>query len=313
MENIEEKTLKPETATITEVVEIPSLDAEMQAELEALDEEWVEESSYKDRNVEIHGRWVAAKAQLDEATAKNDQAQMKYANRKIARIGNEFVEANKGLAGSVAKIFYNSGNDASKDYMQAALSGMWEAFLKWDPSREVTFGTFSRLYIRGATHRSVRMNEYSQLSQTDFDVRSKVTAKQRELTDSLGRAPSYAEIAKETGHTIKSVERALSKKAMSLETPVNENGGTLGDLIGDQEASSGLTEESIQALQGLFGELNECELWVIVQRFGLAGGEPQNLVEVADSIGIGREIARRTEGKAIEKLAAAAARQAAAE
>lgn len=270
------------------------------------DEQEVEEASYRDINAEIHGRWVQAQKDLEAAKDAKDERAIVLAKNKVARVGDEFVRTNIGLAARVAKAFFNPGNDSSKDYLQAAQMGLWEAFLRWDPSRNVTFGTFSRLYIRGATHRGVRAVEYTQLSQTDFNLRAKVNAEQRTLTEKLGRTPTHKEIAQAIGATVPSVERALAQRAMSLETPVTENGNTLGDVIADREDEVSLSEVEAQQLESLFGALDARELWIMVQRNGLAGGPPQNLVEVADTIGIGREIARRTEKKAIEKLAKAA-------
>lgn len=272
------------------------------------DEIEVEDTSFNDRNVEIHGRWVAAQEELEAAKKSGDARAETLSRNKMSRIGDEFVELNSGLAARVARMFFNPGSDSSKDYMQAARMGLWEAFLKWDSSRN-TFGTFSRMYIRGATHRTVRQTEYNQLSQTDFNMRSKVQVAQRKLALELDRAPSYQEIAEATGFSVLVVERTMSQKAVSLDTPVGDGESTLGDLVSETEAPSSLTEAEAQQLEKLFDELNETEVWVMAQRNGLAGGPPQSLVEVADGIGIGREIARRTEKKAIEKLAEAARRR----
>lgn len=305
------------TMTTHETDEIESSeDTVMPVVVEDQDEgedEEVEESSYKTRNLEIHSRWVAANKELQEALKEGDPNKERRARNEIDRIGGEFTQANAGLAVRTAKAFFNPGSDSAKDYLQAAHEGLWAAFCKWDPTLGVSFGTFSRNYMRGTVHRAVRSVEYSQLSQTDFNLRSKVQAVQRKLQTLLERVPTCEEIAAGINElypgfsvTATAVERTLARRAVSLDTPVGDGDSTLGDLVAESEAMSGLSEAELERLESLFGCLTETELWVMVQRHGLAGAPPQSLVEVADGIGIGREIARRTEKTAISKLAVAA-------
>lgn len=266
------------------------------------EEELVEEPSYRQANLELHRKWVEAKKDRDEANARGDKKAASTAALKISRIGDEVVRANAGLAALAVKPFMGSGRDSSKDYMQAALNGLWEAFLKWDPSTGNSFATFSRFYIRGAVHRTVRSSEYSQMSQTDFTVRSKVPEQTAALQKKLGREPTDAEIAKELGVSAASVKRSGTRSAVSMDKPLGEDGGTLGDVIAEKLVEESLTDQMVELLESRFYLLDDVEVFVMNLRYGLAGGEPLSLVEVADTIGIGREIARRTEKRAIEKL-----------
>jgi RNA polymerase sigma factor (sigma-70 family) len=276
--------------------------------LEVLDDEVVEEEvSFKDKNSALHARWKAAKEDEARHREAGEDRQALLAKERADTLANEVVRANHGLASAEAKKFLTPGDDSWQDYKSAGLMGLWEAFTKWDPEAS-TLGTFSRFYIKGAIQRTVRRVEFARMSQTDFNRRREVLESMAKLTRELGRTPSHAEVAADTKLSAGLVERALSQRARSLDAPVGDGTMTLGDLYdnGGDDRDVDFSEEQLERLRSLFDALAPDEVWVMAQRYGMAGGPPRSLVEVADDIGIGREIARRTEKRAINKLTEAA-------
>lgn len=284
----------PETDLLGSDTTEASID-EIETELEATPD-------WKNRNTSLRREYtVAAKAKADaETSADHDAAQA--AERELNRIGNEFYELNKGLVLAAARRF-NAGGGSTPDYIGAAALGLWEAFLRWDPERGAAFSTFSRQYIAGRVQRTVRQVEFTHLTQQEFNLRKRIRQAQGELSLALGRTPTHQEIATAAEVPLEKVTKTLSTLTTSLETPIGDGTSTVMDLIADKAAEPGLT--SLDGLDAALDELSNLELWIITARSDMYGGDSQSLVEIADTIGIGREIARRAETRGRLRLAAA--------
>lgn len=260
--------------------------------------------NWKDANAELHVSWVKAQAALADAVASGDDHAIFEAGRTIERVGTDFYNLNRGLAMSVARQFTHTGDDRGQDYAQAASLGLWEAFLKWDPAKGATFGTFSRQYIKGRTQRAVRVDEFNHLTQNDFARRRDVLAARAELTKTLGREPSVEELATATELTLELVNRILSGRNTSFDQVISEDGLTIGDLIAEKRDDEAESFDNVGDIETFLDELNELELWVLLQRYDAIGGDPsRSLLEIGDDIGVGREITRRAETRARLRIA----------
>lgn len=257
-----------------------------------------ENPEFRDKNALIHKRWLEAKLEVEKASKSKNEQKLNIAQNKLDMVKNEFYDVNKGLAYSMAKVFMNQGDDLGKDYLSAAGLGLWEAFLRWDPSKNVTFGTFSRQFIKGRVSRTVRQSEYHHISQGDFNKRKDVRDALLSLSEELNRTPTYQEIAEKAKVTVNLVERALQSKSASLDSPIGDGESTLGDLVIEKFLTKGDDQFEEEKIEMILEELSETELWIMLGRGDILGIEPQSLVEVADRIGIGREIARRVEQRA---------------
>jgi RNA polymerase primary sigma factor len=142
-----------------------------------------------------------------------------------------------------------------------------------------------------------------------LDSVNKLTRAQREMTQTMGRAPSLEELAVELDldpARVAELQR-VAQDTVSLETPVGEDeDGTLGDLVEDLESDrppdvatfSSLQDQLAMALEGL----NEREREVLIMRFGLADGRMRTLEEVGSHFKVTRERIRQLETKALAKL-----------
>lgn len=262
-----------------------------------------ERPGYRDRNAEIHERWTKAVASLESARKRGNAEKIRQAQNVYDNVATEFFLANRGLAVAMARPFLAPGDMNGDDYISAAALGLWEAFLKWDPTKGTTFGTFSRQYIKGRLVRGVRVTEFGHISQTDFNRRKEIRDTITRMTDELGRAATHQEVASVLGLTVDAVRRAIAPVAASLDVPVGDGEKTLGDMLGPDPMSIRSTDLDDQDnVDRMLDELNELEMWLVCARGELMGTPPQSLAEIADEIGVGREITRRAEAKAKARL-----------
>lgn len=258
-----------------------------------------EDSIWADKNVSLRRAYLAAEKALKSRKAKNDP-KYRAKNEKIIRdTGREFYLINQGLVHAQAKMFHRN-HDSDNDNVAAAAMGLWEAFTKFDPDRGVAFSTFSRQYIAGALHRTVRRNEFAHLTQAEFNLRKQVRMAEAQLQAAMGKTPSYEEIAKYSGVPLDKVMRAYSVGATSLDIAVDEEGHTLGSLL---ESIEEVVDTGLD-LEDYIDDLNDLEYWIISQRYGSYGTDTPSLLEVAGSLGLGREIIRRAETRAKIRLVA---------
>jgi RNA polymerase sigma factor (sigma-70 family) len=138
---------------------------------------------------------------------------------------------------------------------------------------------------------------------------SRVRAAERRLAVELGRDPTSEEVAKAASLSVDQLEelRAAERIPVSLEARVGSDGDTeLGALLPQQgptpfdELEVELAETSIRkALE----HLDDRGRMVIELRFGIGGGEPLPLREVAKRMGLSAEGVRKLERRALRTLA----------
>lgn len=264
-----------------------------------------ERPGFREANEELAIKYANLKAELELAQTKKNQKLINSLKVELNQVAEDFYIKNKALAVSMAKPFLNPGDPNAEDYINSAGLGLWEAFQRWDPTMGVTFGTFSRFFIKGRVMRSVRASEYSHISQTDFNRRKEVRDTFERMSETLGRAPSRAELSTELKLNVNAINRALAPATSSIDVTLGDGSTTFSDILGEAVDfyEKYLIESEVNTgLDYLLDELNDLELWVINSRSGNLGTPDQSLVEVADQIGVGREIARRTEAKAKARL-----------
>jgi RNA polymerase sigma factor (sigma-70 family) len=264
-----------------------------------------ERPGYREANEELAIKYAQVKSDLALAREKKNTKLIASLTVELNKIAEDFYIKNKALAVSMAKPFLNPGDPNAEDYINSAGLGLWEAFQRWDPTMGVTFGTFSRHFIKGRVMRSVRASEYSHISQTDFNRRKEVRDTFERLSESLGRTPTRAELSAELQLNVNAINRALAPATSSIDVTLGDGSTTFSDILGeavDFYEKYLIESEANSGLDYLLDELNDLELWVINARSGNLGTPDQSLVEVADQIGVGREIARRTEAKAKARL-----------
>jgi RNA polymerase sigma factor (sigma-70 family) len=256
---------------------------------------------FQDANTKIYNLIAIEKEKLEKAKVDNNVEVIQECSTKIDRFFEELFSKNQALLYSLAKKYIAASPDEADDYISAAGLGMWEAMRKWDPSKGGTFSTFSRSFIQGQLVRAVRTNQYAHISQTDFGKRKLVIEAKSKLGEELGRAPTVEEISENTGVHQRIVTRVLRDKPISLEAPVGEDSTTVQDLIDASFAFIELSEDT-PIFDSMLRDLNDLELWLMLNRTGTLGTFKQSIIEIADELGMGREVLRRTEVRAKAKM-----------
>jgi RNA polymerase sigma factor (sigma-70 family) len=185
------------------------------------------------------------------------------------------VEANLGLAVSVARRMDRTGGRWLPDLIQEAYLGLMEAVRRFDPHRGVSFSTYATYWIRAYVGKFMRDNaRLVRLGRSRAD----------RAAYSRGELPAYE---------------------YSLDTAVHEDrpGETVGDRIADGSVTADVLLERAEVAgrsQALIARLDPRERAILNER--LLSDEPKPLRRLARRFSVSGERLRQIECRLIGKL-----------
>lgn len=223
---------------------------------------------------------------------------------------DHMIRANLRLVVSVARRYYRHAGLNFLDVIQDGNLGLIRAVEKFDYTRGFKFSTYATWWIRQAIERGrADRSRTVRLPVHVIEKLNRVSRIERSLAFELGRDPTAAEIAEEAEMTVEQIDylHELTRSAISLETPVGDDGDTrIADLIEDadvlQPAAVAEQHELTDGLRALVSSLPPREATIISLRYGLRDGRPHTLTEVAEHVGLTRERVRQLEKIALAKL-----------
>lgn len=222
----------------------------------------------------------------------------------------KLVTGNLRLVITIAKRYMDHGLDLS-DLVQEGNIGLINAVEAYDGKRGFRFSTCAAAYIKNAilhalteTGRTIRLPSYMQT------LCSKVMKARRKLLQETGREPSIEALIKTTGLNEKKVRDALlySLDPISLDTPTSrDDESCIGSYIESKYDTVDLSYVDRQNLLKLLLDamketLDDRETYIILNRYGLNGREPQPLGKIGENFHVSRERIRQLERQALGKI-----------
>jgi RNA polymerase primary sigma factor len=242
-------------------------------------------------------------------TAEEEVELAKRIERGDLEAKERMINSNLRLVISQARRFQGQGLPMG-DLIQEGMLGLIRAVERFDWRKGFKFSTYAVLWIKQSIQRGLANSGTTIRIPVHIGQRErKVKKHERELAVKLGRQPTDAEIAEDTGLPEGQVREALelNKHLASLDQSVTDDSETpLGALLPSDRPEP--EEEVVNSLgnarvRELVGRLPDEERDVITLRFGLMGDEPASARDAGTQLGLSTERARRLEEQALRRLA----------
>jgi RNA polymerase primary sigma factor len=242
-------------------------------------------------------------------TPQQEMELAKKIDKGDAAARERMINANLRLVVTIAHDYANLGLPLL-DLISEGNIGLTKAVERFDPAKGAKLSTYAMWWIKQSIKRALAdQSKTIRLPVHLVDKLAKVRSVSLQMSDELGREPTDDELGEELGIASENVARlrSLGIRPASLDAPVVDDDSTeFGEMIGDEEARTPfelLRDEDLRnEMDGLLDVLDDREKKIISQRFGLDGGKPKTLENVAKNFGITRERIRQLQNIALAKL-----------
>jgi len=174
---------------------------------------------------------------------------------------------NSALVWSIVKRFLGRSGVDADDLYQLGCLGLVKAVKGFDISLGNQFSTYAVPKISGEIRRFLRDDGAIKISRSTKEKYIKIRRIADELQAKLERPPTLSEISKTSGFTIEEIAQTESTAQCidSLNRPVNEDGQTLEEVLGNNGIEDNVLE--YVSLSQAISSLTQKERIVIMLRF----------------------------------------------
>ena len=229
--------------------------------------------------------------------------------RGDAAARERMITANLRLVVKIARDYEGMGLPLL-DMVNEGNMGLMRAVERFDPTKGAKLSTYAAWWIKQSIKRAVaNQGKTIRLPVHLVDRVAKIRRAALKLHEELGREPSDAEVADVMGMSAARVTELLtaSCRPASLDAPVGDDEDTrFADLVRDENSETAFEslDESTRhdMILELLERLDDREISVIRERFGLNGRNEQTLEQIGHRFGVTRERIRQIEAGALRKL-----------
>jgi RNA polymerase sigma-B factor len=193
--------------------------------------------------------------------------------------------------------------EASSDLGQVAALGLVKAVDRYDPQLAVDFAAYATPTVVGELKRHFRDRGWAvRVPRRLQELRIDINRARNDLTHELNRSPTVTDLARrldiDEEQVIEAMTAAGAYRTTSLFTPVGgEDGSTLMDLLGDEDASIAAVEAH-ESLKPLLAALPDREKDILAMRF--FGNLTQ--AQIAEKLGISQMHVSRLLARTLAQL-----------
>lgn len=222
------------------------------------------------------------------------------------RLRDELVTLHLPVARHIAAKFRNRG-EPGDDLEQVATVGLINAVDRYDPSRGIAFLAYAVPTMMGEVRRYFRDTAWSiRLPRRLSELHLALGRASRELSQTLGSAPTPRQLAEHLGISVAEVQEGLeagqSYRAASLDDTgggSDESSTALVDRLGERDHELELVEHRA-VLGPLLAGIAERERRILVMRFF----EHMTQTQIAERVGLSQMHVSRLLARTLEQLRA---------
>jgi RNA polymerase primary sigma factor len=234
--------------------------------------------------------------------------------RKIKRgdqaARQHMIKANLRLVVKIAHD-YSSYGLPLLDLISEGNIGLMKAVERFDPKKGGKLSTYAAWWIKQSIKRALA--NQSKTIRLPVHLVDKIARMRRvamQLAEEFGREPTDEELGEELNMAPAKIAqlRTAAIRPASLDANVgqDDDGASLGDLIGDENAATPselFSDKNLRkSVMDLLHVLDERELKIITMRFGLDGKKEMTLEEVGRKFKVTRERIRQLQNIALRKI-----------
>jgi RNA polymerase primary sigma factor len=254
-------------------------------------------------------RYLAEIGRIPLLTAEHEHALATKASNGDKAARDQMIHSNLRLVVTIAQDYLNLGLPLS-DLVSEGTMGLAKAVERFDPTKGAKLSTYAAWWIK----QSIKLALSNQVKTVRLPIHlqqkiAKVRRVSLDMADDLGREPTDNELAEAIGMQPARVSELRNgfPRPMSLDAVVREDDSVeFGEMIADEDAHTSyewLCDRDLQVhLKTALLSLDDRDKKILLERFGLNGGQPKTLEQIGQTIGVTRERIRQLQTSALLKL-----------